>query len=134
MTHLVAPTPNGHYSQAVVANGFLFLSMQLPIQAGSQPMIPPAMEDQVLQALRNCSAVLESFGSALDLVACATIYLTNMDDWPAVDRIFARFFGSHRPARAMIGVGALHLGARTAVQMVATLPSAAGLVPPDSRR
>jgi 2-iminobutanoate/2-iminopropanoate deaminase len=113
-----APAPNGHYSQAVVANGLVFLSAQLPIDPRSQ-QLATGLEAQVHQVIANCRAILQASGSGLDHVLSASIYLTDITAWPLVDAIWTEAFEDHRPARGVFGVDALHLGASIAIQMSA---------------
>lgn len=117
-----APTPNGHYSQAVVANGLIFLSAQLPIVPGTNGSIPDGIEAQARQALYNLRAILEASGANLACVVSASIYVTNIADWPRVDRVWAEVFGDCRPARGVFGIETLHLGASIAIQMIAAVP------------
>ncbi len=113
-----APHPNGHYSQAVVHGGILYMSMQLPIDPGAGS-IPPALEDQATQLFKNCAAILSAAGSSFQDVLTATIYITEMADWPTMNRLFAEHVGNHRPARGMVNVKELHLGAKVALQLTA---------------
>ncbi len=113
-----APRPNGHYSQAVVHNGLVHLSMQLPFAPGSDELTPD-VEGQMDQLLTNCEAILSAAGAALNRALSVTIYLTDVADWPAANAIFARRFGDHRPARAMVPVSGLHRGARVGMQLIA---------------
>lgn len=115
-----APAPNGHYRQAVVHAGVAYLSMQLPWDPEHQ-VIADGVDAQADQLIRNCRAVLAAAGSGLDLVLSATVYLSDIADWPRVDRAFSNHFGEHRPARAVVAVHALHLGAQIGMQMIAAV-------------
>lgn len=112
-----APPAGGHYSQAVRANGFLFVAGQLPIKLGGG--IPEGVEAQARQALANVRAILEGAGSSLDRVVSATVYVSDIDLWPDVNRIYAEAFGSHRPARTVAVSPQLHYGALVEVQVIA---------------
>jgi 2-iminobutanoate/2-iminopropanoate deaminase len=114
-----APPCNGHYSQAVVAGGLVFLSNQLPLIPGTPGLMPEGLEAQVRQVLANCEAILRAAGSGLDRVISASVQVTDMAGWPVVDLLWAESFGLHRPARGVTAVAALHLGALVAVQMTA---------------
>jgi 2-iminobutanoate/2-iminopropanoate deaminase len=117
-----APKPGGHYSQAVTANGFVFVAGQLPIVTGTQPpKIPDGIEAQTLQALSNVAAILKAAGSNMSNVVSATLYITDVSHWPQVNEVFAEVFGEHRPARAMVTSPTLHFGALIEVQVIATL-------------
>lgn len=114
-----APTPNGHYSQAVRAGGFIFVSTQLPIVAGAEPAIAPGIEQQAGQVVDNIAAILHAAHVSLAHVVSVTIFVTDMDSWPSVDRLFAAKFGTHRPARGVVMSPRLHLGALVAMQAIA---------------
>jgi 2-iminobutanoate/2-iminopropanoate deaminase len=116
----LAPVPNGHYSQAVAHNGVLYLSIQLPLDPVTKEL-PDGIEAQVAQVLNNCEAILAAGGSALALVLSATVYLTDDADWPAVDAEFSRRFGTTRPARGVVFVPSLRLGASVAMLMIAAI-------------
>ena len=112
-----APAAGGHYSQAVAANGFLFVAGQLPIKPGGG--IPDGIEAQTRQAIANVAAILKAAGSDLSRVVSATVYVSNIDLWPDVNRVYAEVFGSHRPARTVAVSPQLHHGALVEVQMIA---------------
>ena len=112
-----APRPNGHYSQAVVYQGQVFLSMQLPLSP-EDGSLSEGLEAQVERVISNCNAILIAAGSGLSQVLSVTIYLAEVADWNHVDALFARRFGEHRPARGVVPVSALHLGAKVGMQMI----------------
>lgn len=113
-----APRPNGHYSQAVVHGDLVYLSMHLPFTPDGS-CLPAGIEAQADQVLANCEAILAAAGSGLERTLSVTLYLTDVADWAAVNGVFARRFGTHRPARAMVPVNALHHGARVGLQLIA---------------
>lgn len=106
----LAPIPGGHYSQATVAGGFVFISGQLPIVAGTGERITGPIEEQALQVFRNISAIAEASGSSLNKIVKLTIFISDMEHWATVDKVFASFFGDHKPARAIVPVKELHYG------------------------
>jgi 2-iminobutanoate/2-iminopropanoate deaminase len=116
-----APPCNGHYSQAVVTGGLVFLSHQLPLVPGSPGLMPEGLEAQVRQVIANCEVILRAAGSGLDRVISASVQVTDMAGWPVVDMLWAEAFGLHRPARGVTAVVALHLDALVAVQMTAAI-------------
>lgn len=99
-----APAPAGHYSQAVVYGGVVYVAGML----GHDPTDPdgevggPA--EQARQALRNVEAVLEEAGSGLDRVVRMEIFVSDVDHWEPVNRVYAEIMGAHRPARAIVPV------------------------------
>lgn len=114
-----APAPGGHYSHAVEAAGLVFVSGMLP-SGNNQPPMP--FEAQVHSALDHCSAVLATAGCSLNDVVQSTVYVVGVEHWPAFNRLYAERFGSHRPARAVVPVPALHHGFLVEIQMVAERP------------
>lgn len=115
------PIPAGHYSPAVVHNGVVYVSGQLPRVPGQPDFTPPTIEAQTLQCLLNAEAILLAAGSRRDLVIKSTIYISGIEHWAAVNAEYARFFGEHKPARAIIPVGAFRNGFLIEVEMVAAL-------------
>jgi 2-iminobutanoate/2-iminopropanoate deaminase len=111
--------PSGHYSQAVQAGGLVFVSGMLP-SGNNQP--PMSFEAQVHSVLDRCSSVLEAAGCGLCDVVQSTVYIAGVEHWPAFNTVYAERFGSHRPARAVVPVPALHHGFLVEVQMVAAVP------------
>jgi reactive intermediate/imine deaminase len=118
-----APPPNGHYSQALACGDLVFLSAQLPLVAGGR--MPPGVREQADQVLRNCAQILQAAGSGLDQVVSLTLYVTDLAHWTCIDQAVGAAFGAHRPARAVLAVPALHLGAQVAAQMIAARRRAA---------
>jgi 2-iminobutanoate/2-iminopropanoate deaminase len=114
-----APPPGGHYSQAVVANGFVFVSGQLPIKPGGGHEIPVGIEAQTRQALSNVDAILRAANSGLDHVVSVTVYVTDIANWPKVNQVYAEVFGSHRPARIVAVSKELHFGSLVEIQATA---------------
>ncbi len=112
-----APPAGGHYSQAVEANGFLFVAGQLPIKPGGG--IPDGIEAQTRQAIANVAGILRAAGSDLSRVVNTTLYVADIELWPAVNRIYAEMFGAHRPARTVAVSPQLHYGALLEVQAIA---------------
>jgi len=116
-----APIPAGHYSQAVVYGGFVFVSGQLPHDV-SHPGRPAGdAEEQTERALRNVEAILEAVGSSLDRLLSVTVYVSDIALWPRVNAAYSRVLGAHRPARAVVPVKELHHGYLVEVQAVAAL-------------
>lgn len=115
-----APTPAGHYSQAVVANGFVFVAGILPIEpGGGERRIPEGIDAQARLALGNLRAILEAAGSALDRLVSVQIFIPSMEAWPAINAAYAEMLGDHRPARTVIPCGPLHYGALVEINAIA---------------
>ena len=116
------PKPAGHYSPAVTHNGVVYVSGQLPRVPGRADFTPPTVAAQTRQCLENAEAILLAAGSRRDLVIKSTIYLTGIEHWAEVNAEYAAFFGDHKPARAIIPVGAFWNGYLIEIEMVAALP------------
>jgi 2-iminobutanoate/2-iminopropanoate deaminase len=116
-----APAAIGPYSQAVVAGGLLFASGQIALDPARGELVAGGVEAQAEQALKNLAAVLEAGGSSLRSVLRCTVYLVSMDDFAAVNAVYARAFGATRPARATVAVAALPKGARVEIDAIAAV-------------
>ena len=113
------PKSGGHYSQAVVANGFVFVAGQLPLITDSNGAIPVGIEAQTRQALRNVAHILEAAGSGLHKLVSVTVYVTDIADWPTVNQVYAEVLGDHRPARTVAVSPQLHFGCLVEAQATA---------------
>ena len=102
-----APSPIGPYSQAVRANGFVFVSGQIPILPATGSLVQGDIAAQTRQVMQNLAAILEAAGSGLQKVVKTTIYLTNLDDFSRLNQVYAEFLGDAKPARATVQVGRL---------------------------
>jgi 2-iminobutanoate/2-iminopropanoate deaminase len=115
------PVPAGHYSPAVVHNGLVFVSGQLPRVPDRPDFVPPTIEAQTQQALENAEAVLLAAGSRRDLVLKSTLYVSDIEHWGAVNAVYAAFFASHKPARAIIPVDRFKNGFLIEIEMIAAV-------------
>jgi len=115
-----APAPVGPYSQAVVHEGLLYASGQIPLDPATGRLVEGDIEVQTRQVLANLRAVLDAGGSSLRQALKVTIYLTDMADFPRVNALYAAAFdGQPSPARATVQVAALPLGAAVEIDAVA---------------
>ena len=121
-----APAPAGHYSQAIVHAGLVYVAGQLPIDPDSPDRLVGTIEEQTEQVLRNIAAILAASGSGLERVLQMTIYVSDMSLWGRVNAAYARIMGDHRPARAVVPVGSLHYGYQIEVQAVAAVAEGDG--------
>jgi 2-iminobutanoate/2-iminopropanoate deaminase len=99
-----APGAIGPYSQAVVANGLVFVSGQVPFDPATGQVVPGEVAEQTKRVLENVKAVLEAAGSSLSAVVKTTIYLTDMNGFASVNEVYASYFTSDPPARATVEV------------------------------
>jgi 2-iminobutanoate/2-iminopropanoate deaminase len=116
-----APTPAGHYSQAIVHQGVVYVAGQLPINPASKSREVGTIEEQTRQVLANIGGILEAAGSGLDRVLQMTVYVSDLELWGRFNAVYTEVMGNHRPARAVVPVGALHYGYQVEVQAVAAL-------------
>ncbi len=105
-----APTPAGHYSQAVVHGGLVYVAGQLSIDPRTGEKKLGSIEEQTEQTLKNVSEILKAAGSDLSRVLKMTVYISDISLWGAVNEVYARVLGEHRPARAVIPTKELHYG------------------------
>jgi reactive intermediate/imine deaminase len=117
--------PGGHYSHGTVANGFVFVSGQLPITPKGEKLSDASFADQVKQALANVEAVLTACGSSIDRLVQVRVYMDSVDHWPELNTVYSQWAGSCRPSRAVIPVGPLHFGLQVEVEAVALAGEAA---------
>jgi 2-iminobutanoate/2-iminopropanoate deaminase len=111
--------PAGHYSQAIVHDGLIYVSGQIPADLETGTPRPGTIEAQTELALGNVRRILEAAGSSLDRTLQMTIYITSIDDWAAVNATYIHVMGAHRPARAIVPVSPLHFGCLIEIQAIA---------------
>ena len=116
-----APLARGHYSQAVVHGGIVYVAGQLPIVPEEPARKLADFESQAEQVLANVFAILEAAGSAPERILRATVYIADVAHWPAFNAIYARHLGDHKPARTVVPVGALHYGYLVEMDVIAAL-------------
>jgi 2-iminobutanoate/2-iminopropanoate deaminase len=102
-----APQPIGPYSQAVKANGFIFLSGQTPLDPSTQHLVAGGIAEQTECVLKNLEAVLKTAGSSLDKVLRCGVFLKDMSDFAAMNEVYGKFFRSNPPARTTVQVARL---------------------------
>ena len=115
----LAPKAVGPYSQAVVSDGWVWVSMQIPLNPSTGMMEEGDIYAKTWRVFENLEALLEVSGSSLEEVVRTTLYLADMDDFAAVNAVYAENFTSSPPARAALQAAALPLGARVAIDAVA---------------
>lgn len=114
-----APAPAGHYSQAIVHGGLVFVAGQLPIDPERSEHTVGSIEEQTEQTLRNVGVILQAAGSGLDRVVQMTIYISDISLWGRVNAVYTRVMGDHRPARAVVPTRDLHFGYQIEIQTIA---------------
>jgi reactive intermediate/imine deaminase len=116
-----APTARGHYSQAVVHAGLVYVAGQLPIDPADPQSPPGDFEQQATRVLSNVEAILAASGSSLAHVLKATVYVTDLAHWSAFNALYASRMGSHRPARTVVPVAQLHYGYLLEMDVIAAV-------------
>lgn len=117
-----APAAIGPYSQGIVSSPLVVTSGQLPLDPDTGDMVEGGIEAQAHQALRNLSALLESQGAGMQYVIKTTVFLKNMADFAAFNRVYAEYFQSPYPARSCVAVTALPKDALVEVEAIAVAP------------
>lgn len=118
-----APAAIGPYSQAIKANGMVFCSGQVGLDPTTMKLVEGGVEAQTRQVLDNLGAVLEAAGASFDSIVKTTIFLVTMDDYKAVNAIYAERFGEKPPARAAVAVAQLPIGAVVEIEAIALVTS-----------
>ena len=118
---LDAPTARGHYSQAVVHGGWVYVAGQLPIVPGDPERRLIGFEEQARRVIDNVIAILEAAGSGPDLIVKATVYIADVAHWPAFNAVYAEKLGAHKPARTVVPVAQLHDGYLVEMDAIAAL-------------
>jgi len=116
-----APRAIGPYSQGIRANGFLFTAGQVGFDPDSGELVDEGISEQTERVLQNIRSILESAGADLSQVVKTTVFLVDMADFAAMNEVYARVFGTHRPARSTVAVAALPRGARVEIEAIAAL-------------
>ena len=116
-----APKALGPYSQAIRANGFVFCSGQIPIDPAAGAVVATTVEDQTRQAITNLRQVLEAAGSGLDKVVKTTVFISDMNDFAALNAVYAELFGDSKPARSCVQAARLPKDVRVEIEAIAAL-------------
>lgn len=114
-----APVAIGPYSQAIEVNGFVFASGQIPIDPKTGNFVEGGIKEQTRQAIVNAGNILKAAGTDLSHVVKTTVYLDNMDDFAAMNEVYAQYFSRPFPARSAVAVKKLPKGALVEVEVLA---------------
>jgi len=114
-----APAAVGPYSQAIIANGFIFTAGQGGLIPGTKTPVEGGTGAQTRQVMENLKAILEAAGSSMDKVVKSTVFLTNLDDFAAMNEVYGSYFGDQPPARSTVQVSRLPLGISVEIEVVA---------------
>lgn len=116
-----APAALGPYSQAVKTGNFVFCSGQIPINPATGAIEATTVEDQTRQAIENLRAVLETAGSSLANVVKTTVFIKDMNDFAAVNGVYAALFGEAKPARSCVEVARLPKDVKVEIEAIAVI-------------
>jgi 2-iminobutanoate/2-iminopropanoate deaminase len=114
-----APQPIGPYSQAIQSGGELYCSGQIPLDPETGEIVPGDAAVQTERVIENLGAILCAAGYHFEDVVKTTVFLVDMNDFPAVNAIYEKYFGASKPARSTVAVVALPRGARVEIECVA---------------
>jgi 2-iminobutanoate/2-iminopropanoate deaminase len=114
-----APFQGAPYSQAIVANGFVFVSGQLALDPAHSQLVGTTIEEQTEQVFKNLAAILAEAGSSLDRLVKTTVFLVDLNDFPGMNTVYAQQVGESPPARATIEISALPSGALVEIEAIA---------------
>ena len=117
-----APEAIGPYSQAISSDGWLFTSGQVGIDVRTGELVEGGFENQAVQVLANLNKVLSNAGCSFSDVVKATVYVTNMDNFPILNELYGKAMGPHRPARSTVEVSGLPKNALVEIDLVARIP------------
>ena len=118
-----APKAIGPYSQGIRVNGFVFTAGQVALDPRTGELVTGGIAEQTARALENLRAILSEAGTSMAQVVKTTVFLIDMADFTAMNEVYGRAFGTHRPARSTVAVAALPRGARVEIEAIALLPS-----------
>ncbi len=114
-----APKAIGPYSQAVEANGMLFISGQIPIDPSTSKLIEGGIKEQTEQVMKNIASILEAAGYSFNDVVKSTCLLSDMNNFAAMNEVYGKFYSMDPPARAAFGVVKLPLGSLVEIEAIA---------------
>ena len=116
-----APQPAGHYSQAIIHNELIYVSGQLPIHPKSGEKCLGSIEDQTKQTIENVASILDACDSSLKNVLKITVYISDINLWTRVNRVYSDYFAEHRPARVVVPTKELHHGFKIEIEAIAAV-------------
>ena len=117
-----APAAFGPFSQAIKGEMYVFVTGQLPLDPVSGKLVSQDVEEQTHRVIKNLRAILDEAGSSLDQGVKATVFITSMEDFDKMNRVYATYFSKPFPARSCIEVSGLAKGANVEIEAIALLP------------
>lgn len=119
-----APAAIGPYSQAVRANGFVFVSGQIPMDPATGEIVAGGFSEQARQSMENLKQILIASGSCLEKVVAVDVFITDIGQFAGFNKVYEEYFSDHKPARAVVEVKALPRGVMVEIKCVAVAPPA----------
>jgi 2-iminobutanoate/2-iminopropanoate deaminase len=116
-----APAAIGPYSQAIICNGLVYTAGQIPLDPATMEIVGGSVAEQTERVMQNLAAVLAAAGTSLDRVVKSTIFLRDMNDFAAVNEVYGRALGDHRPARSTVQAARLPRDSNVEIEVVAAL-------------
>ena len=120
-----APAPVGPYSQAIRVGPWVYIAGQIALNPDTQTMDNQSIEDETRRIMENIRAILEKAGGTLDHLVHVTIFMTDLSDFPTMNRVYSEYVGDKPPARATVQVASLPKNARVEITAVAWIPEQA---------
>jgi len=114
-----APQAIGPYSQAIVVDSLIFTAGQIPLDPKTAQLVGTTVAEQTERVLINVAAILRAAGVGLDRVVKTTVFLADLADFTAMNEVYARHFGAHKPARSTVQAAGLPRGARVEIEAIA---------------
>jgi 2-iminobutanoate/2-iminopropanoate deaminase len=116
-----APAAIGPYSQAIIANGFVYTAGQIPLDPKTGELVEGDIATQTKQVMESLKAILEQAGGSLQTVVKTTVFLKSMDDFAAMNAVYAEYFGDHKPARSTVQAAKLPRDVNVEIEAVAVV-------------
>jgi 2-iminobutanoate/2-iminopropanoate deaminase len=116
-----APAAIGPYSQGIIVGDLVFTAGQIPLDPPTMQIVGTDITEQTDRALKNLSAILESAGASLSTVVKTTVFLADMGEFSAMNEVYARWFGEHRPARSAVEVSRLPKDVKVEIEAIARI-------------
>jgi 2-iminobutanoate/2-iminopropanoate deaminase len=116
-----APAAIGPYSQAMIANGLVFTAGQIPLDPATMQLVEGDIAEQTERVMKNVAAVLQAAGADLSTVVKTTVFLRDMNDFAAMNEVYGRYFGDHKPARSTVQVARLPRDVAVEIEAIAVV-------------
>ncbi len=116
-----APAAIGPYSQAIIVNGMLYTAGQIPLDPKSMELVSGGIEEQTHQVMKNLAAILKAAGTSMDNVVKTTVFLQDMGEFGAMNKVYEQHFGAHKPARSTVQAARLPKDVKVEIEVVAAI-------------